>query len=157
MTVVAAATVTRCASADIFADPVSEALFREYALECANALLGPTTPQAALYAALEDAGAVQCFAAHVQGLLSGFAFVILGPAPHYGLRRFATVESLFVARVVRHTGLGVLLMREVEESVRTAGCEAIFYTAPVGSRLARLLFLSSDYRNTNHVFTKRLG
>ena len=147
--------VARCRAAEIFADACSAELFAAYDAECANPLLGPTTPQGAIYEALEATGSVQAFAGYLNGVLCGFGFVILGPLPHYG-RKFATVESVFVARVARHSGLGTRLMSELEEFAREAGCEVIFYSAPVGSRLARLLFLSDDYCNTNHVFTKRL-
>lgn len=143
-------------AAVIFDDPASAELFEEYAAECANSLLGPVNPQRAIYEALEPTGSVQCFAAYCAGILRGFAFVLLGPLPHYG-RRCATVESLFVARAVRSEGLGPTLMRKMEDHARDMGCEAIFYSAPVGSRLARLLFLREEYRKTNHIFTRRLG
>jgi GNAT superfamily N-acetyltransferase len=141
--------------AEIFEDPASPMLFEEYSKECANPLLGVTAPNRAHYEALGDFA--QCFAVHyVDGVLCGFAMVIAAVVPHYG-RMSATVESLYVAKYARRGGLGRELMDAMESHCRQIGCTAIFYSAPVGGRLARLLFLDSDrYTNTNHVFCRRL-
>lgn len=148
--------VVGCRAAEIFDDPSSTALFEEYARECANPLIGAPEPHRTMYQSLEWMGAAQCFGAYLDSELVGFAFLLMGPLPHYG-QRFATVESLFVQGETRG-GLGKSLMKAVEEHAKQNGCAAIFYSAPVGSRLARLLFLCSDeYQNTNHTFTKRLN
>lgn len=150
------AAVVRCRAAEIFADPRSAALFEENERETANPLLGPVTPDREMYAALEGTGLTLCFAAREGGVLCGYAFLVMSVAPHYG-KKFATVASLFVREAARRGGLGAALMRTAEEEAKAAGCEEIFYTARVGSRLARLLFLQEDrYALTNHVFTKRL-
>lgn len=150
--------VRTCRVAKIFDDPASAGLFAEYEKECANALMGPTTPEREMYEALERLGAAQCFGAYVDGNLRGFAFVLNGELPHFGHgRKFATVESLFVSRASRECGLGSNLMDALESHCREAGCIAVIYIAPVGSRLARLLFLSEDkYKNTGHTFYREL-
>ncbi len=148
--------VWACKVASIFDDPVSEALFAEYERESANTLLGPCSPSREMYEAMEAAGMGQCFAAYAYGQLAGFAFVLTSALPHYG-RKFASVESLFVVGSSRGGGLGGRLMNAVESYCLEAGCEALFYSAPVGSRLAELMFLWDDrYTNTNHVFCRRL-
>lgn len=150
------AEIRKCRAAEIFDDPSSAELFVEYTIECANPLLRSTAPQRQMYEQLEELGAAQCFAARVDGRLIGFAFVIMSPLMHYGVK-FATVESLFVTKAARIGGAGVALMAAVDEYARAAECKAIFYSAPVNSQLARLLFLLADeYRHTNHIFTKRL-
>lgn len=149
--------VRACQAAEIFDDPASAELFAEYEQECANPLTGSTAPVRAMYEALEGLGVAQCFAAYADLKLCGFAFVLISVLPHYG-RRFATVESLFVGGAGRRGGgLGVWLMSAVEAHAKKAGCTAIFYSAPVGSRFARLLFLKKEYRKTNHIFTRSLG
>jgi|GEM_PF-1032468 len=141
----------------IFDDPAGAALIDEYERECANPVLGPTQPQRKLYEALEGCGVAHCFAGEVDGVLRGFAFYLMGTPPHYGDKKCATVESLFVSSEARGGGLGGQLMEAIEKDAKANGCVAILYSAPVGSRLARLLFLSTDrYRNTNHTFTRAL-
>lgn len=147
--------VKPCAASTIFDDPASAALFAEYEAECANPVLGPVSPRRETYEALEAMGLAQCFAVYVLGELVGFAFVVMGEAPHYG-RNLATVESLYVHPEARG-GPGRALMKTVEAAARETGCQAMFYTAPVGSRMAKLLLLMSEaYPNTNLVFTRRL-
>lgn len=145
-----------CSVKALFDDPASAALFAEYARESANPLLGPCAPSREMYEALESTGMGQCFAARLDGALAGFAFVLTSALPHYG-RRFASVESLFVVGPSRGGGLGGRLMNAIESYCLEAGCEAVFYSAPVESRLASLMFLWADrYTNTNHVFCRRL-
>ena len=147
-----------CRAAEIFDNPGSMALFSEYERECANVLLGACAPRPAMYAALEASGLAQCFAAYQGEVLSGFAFVLITELPHYGQgRRFATVESVFVSREERRGGLGCELMEAVETYARNSGCTAVSFSAPVGSRLARLLFLSGDrFTNTHQIFVRSL-
>ena len=148
--------VRLCRAAEIFADVHWQALFAGYERECANPEMGASWPSLDMYENIEAAGLGQCFAAREDGLLYGFAFVIVGGLPHYA-RKCATVESLYVARETRGGGLGTALMHAVGDYAKEQGCHAIFISAPAQSRLARLLFLSEDqYRNTNHIFTKRL-
>ncbi len=147
--------IRTCMAADVFDDPASEALFAEYAEECANPVLGRTVPSRAMYEAIEAAGAGKCLSVSVDGALVGFAFVLIGPLPHFqGL--FATVESVFLNRQSRRFGLGLRLMEAVESLARDAGCEAIFFCAPTGSRFLAVLRRRRGYWRTNVVFTKRL-
>jgi hypothetical protein len=147
------AEIQQCRVAELFDDPRCEELIAEYAAECGNALIGKPAPRRDLYESLEASGLGQCFAAYEGGMLCGFAMVIASVVPHYGLS-CATTESLFVER---GSHSGAELMRAIEDYARAAGCTAFFYTAPLNSRMARLLFLCADeYANTNHVFCKRL-
>lgn len=148
--------VLGCRAGEIFDDPASAVLFEENSYECANPLLGATAPQREMYEVLERSGMAQCFGAYEGDVLRGFAFMLMAPSGHNG-RRYATVESLFVTREARSSGLGDLVMGTMEDHAKQYGCEAIFYSAHVGSRLAKLLFLCSDrYTNTNHIFCRRL-
>lgn len=149
--------VRACTVAEIFDDPASAQLFAEYAAECANPVIGVKAPERDMYENLEACGLGQCFAVYDGGKLCGFAFVMAGALPYYALRH-ATVERLFVSREARAKGLGMRLMAAIEDHARKAGCAAISYSAPVGSRLAQLLFLCADqYRNTNHIFCRTLA
>lgn len=144
-----------CKARAIFEDPSSAELFAEYERESANAMLGPCAPSLGRYEQLEACGAGQCFAAYSDGMLAGFAFVVVGPVPHHS-RKLAMVESLFVASA-RSGYLGGRLMNAIESCYREAGCEDLIYHAPARSRLAVMLFLHEDeYANTGHVFCRRL-
>jgi len=146
--------VRACSSAEIFDDPLGPPLIQEYAEECGNALIGKPAPRRDMYENLEASGLGQCFAAYEKGLLVGFAMVLVCVVPHYGLS-LANAESLFVTRSAH---CGGQLMKALDDYAAAQGCVTIFYTAPVGSRLAKLLFLCADeYVNTNHVFSKRLA
>ena len=147
--------VRACRASEIFSDAASADLIAEYERECANPLLGACAPQQAIYAALEERGFARCFAAYRGNELCGFAFVLTAAVPHYE-GKFARVESLFVASAARGSNLGRELMEALEGSCREAGCAAVCYSAPAGSRLARLLSLSSDYMNTNLLFCRSL-
>jgi GNAT superfamily N-acetyltransferase len=146
-----------CFASQLFGDPSFPALCAAYESECANAVLRTPRPDRAMYEALERLGRGHCFGAYVGDELCGFAFVVTALASDYGFN-YATVDRLFVLREARAFGLGALLMERLELHARNAGCAGISYSAPVGSQLARLLFLSSDvYAHTNYVFCRRLA
>jgi len=153
--------ISKCRAAEIFDDPEGEDLIREYAEECGNALVGTPVPQRDRYENLEAAGIGQCFAAYElldhpldRAALVGFAFVLVTVVPHYEVK-LAAVESVFVTRRAHS---GAALMNALNHYATKMGCTTIFYTAPVGSRLAKLLFLCSDeYTHTSHVFSRRLN
>ncbi|HEV2133788.1 MAG TPA: GNAT family N-acetyltransferase [Terracidiphilus sp.] len=148
--------IAACSAEEILAHPLFPSLRDEAAAECANPDLSPVLPDAELYRTLEQSGFAHAFRCGCGEELNGFAVVLFAPSGHNG-RRYATVESLFVANAARNGGAGYRLMDVLESAARNAGCEAITYSAHVGSRLARLLFLRSDqYVNTNHIFCKRL-
>lgn len=132
-------------------------LLAEYEAECANPELGACVPQREVYERLEEFGNGLFVGGYVDGVLRGFASAVIGPLPHHpGV--FAIVESVFAASAVRRTGLGNELMAAIEGYARDAKCGWIFYLAPVGSQLARLLFLQGDlYTNTGHTFCRRLA
>lgn len=142
-----------CRAAEIFRDPVGLELIAEYSAECSIAMIGKPAPRRDMYENLEQSGMAQCFAAYEDMVLVGFALAVVAVVPHYDLS-CATIESLFVTRGAT---CGGELMQAVESYAADCGCKGMFYAAPVGSRLARLLFLSADqYVHTNHVFCKRL-
>jgi len=147
--------VVKCTAAEIFDHPDGPGLIAEYAEECGNALVGTPAPQRDRYENLEACGMGQCFAAIKGGKdLVGFAFVLVTVVPHYDVK-LAAVESVFVTKAAH---CGAVLMTKLNDYAASMGCATIFYTAPVGSRLAKLLFLCADeYTHTSHVFSRRLN
>jgi GNAT superfamily N-acetyltransferase len=141
--------------AELFAAPNFKDLVRQYDLECSLPQIGPIDPQPQMYAALEAAGAMQCFGAYQGDVLIGFASVLASVLPHYG-RKVASIESLFVAKSHRMTGAGTSLMLAVESFAAAFGCVGIGYSAPVGSQLERVLIRRGQYKRTHSVFYMRL-
>jgi hypothetical protein len=142
---------------EILGAPNAAELLREYEEECSLPEIGRIDPQAATYAAMERSGAFQCFGLFEDdGSLVGFASVLVYVNPHYN-KPIATVESLFVAEAHRSGSAWFQLRGALKEYSRRRGCVALLLSAPVGSKLARLLFVEEDEcRNSNHVFITRL-
>lgn len=128
-------------------------LLAEYATECSITLIGTPNPQWETYAAMEAVGLMQVFAAYSDDHMVGFASVLVAVLPHYGVK-IATVESLFVSKDQRGTGVGARLMQIIERYATGAGCKAILYSAPADGRLEELL--GKRYARTNSVFCKPL-
>jgi len=149
--------IHECGVAEIFDDPASAGLFAEYAEECANPVSGAPIPVRSMYETLERQGAAQCYAAYADKKLCGFALVLKSVIPEYEMR-YARVERIFVGAEARGAGVGTTLMRTIEEQARDAGCEDIYYSAPVGSRFARMLALLPEiYPPTSQVFCRKLA
>lgn len=155
--------IVQCRAQEIFDDPDGPRLIEEYSAECAIALVGKPAPRRDMYENLEACGMGHCFAAYEscdrdshagqRCKLVGFAMLLIAVVPHYSLS-MGNLESLFVTQG-SHCGLE--LMAAVEAYAKAQGCTAVGYSAPVGSRLARLLFLQEGkYMHTSHVFARRL-
>jgi hypothetical protein len=141
--------------AEILNSPNAPELLEEYSAECALEELGAINPKAETYAAMERTGNFQCFGAYEEHRLVGFASALVYVVPHYD-KRIATVESLFVARVCSGW-IGGKLLAAIADYGRKRDCEVVLYSAPVRSRLARMLFSHEpEYRNCSHVFIQRL-
>jgi GNAT superfamily N-acetyltransferase len=130
-------------------------LLREYGEECSIPEIGLIDPQPDLYASMEKSGLMQDFGAFHEERLVGFASVLTYIVPHYG-RKIATVESIFVSRNYRKTGIGRELMRTVNLWAKGQACKVILYSAPAESQLEKLLSLDRAYRRTNAVFCREL-
>jgi hypothetical protein len=127
----------------------SPELLEAYARECSIPLIGEINPQLKMYELMEQAGILKCFGFFEGHTLVGFATVLTTVLPHYG-KKVATVESIFAKRG------GKDLMQAIEAYAKEAGCAVIFYSAPAGGRLERLLSLKKSCKHTNTIFTRSL-
>ncbi len=132
--------------------PNSADLIRAYATEC---LVPDSQPQPAIYAAMEKAGVLKCFAAYAGNVLVGFISILTAVMPHDG-RLLATVESLFVSPDHRDTGAGNLLLDAAEEYARDSGCSKLAATARVGSAFDKVLTRRAGYKLTHSQHTRWL-
>lgn len=142
--------------AEIKNAPNFKELFDAYTKECSIEEIGECAPQWDTYSMLEHSLILQCFGVYADGELKGFASLIGTPLPHYG-KKVATVESIFVADEPQLGAAGFKLILAIERYCTDAGCVAILYSAPVGSRFDRFLSISPDYRHTNRVYCRRLN
>jgi GNAT superfamily N-acetyltransferase len=139
---------------DVFEDPNAQQLIAEYAAECSIPEIGEVNPAMELYRRMEQMG-LTTFGVFDESNLIGFATCLIHPLPHYGGKKVATVESLFIASGHRKGGLGRALIMTLKEHAKRAGCKMLFFSAPAGSRLERMLPLMG-FRHTNTVFGKSL-
>lgn len=139
-------TVERISHADLIALPAFEGMLSRYARECGLPELGPANPQHDIYGALELAGAMRFIVARLGPKAIGFCVLTVSRVPHFGAV-VAHTESLFIEQAQRHTGAGLLLMREAERLALEMGAMGLFIAAPVNSKLDRVL-RCTDYRPT---------
>lgn len=133
---------------------VAPHLFAEYAEECGFTSLGPPSPQWDIYEAMQELGVLHTYGVYVDSAMVGFANVISSILPHYGVKA-ATVESLFVSKPYRATGAGTRLMECIEANAALEGCKLVFYSAPAGGKLEKVL--AKRYAHTNSVYCKALS
>ena len=128
-------------------------LLHVYAEEC---LVPDAEPQRQLYAAMEQAGAVQCFAAYFDSLLIGFISVLRTIVPHDG-HLIAGVESFFVDPAHRSTGAGLMLLAAAELYAADSGCRCLLASARLGSVLDIVLSRRTGYEHTHAQYTRWLN
>ena len=128
------------------------ALLDEYAQESSIAGLPPAKPDELGYLRMERSGFASIVAATVNGALVGFITLIVTPNPHYAGAKLGVVESFFVGQAHRKSGAGQLLRKEAEEIAKRKGVVGLLMSAPLGGKLARVLELDRNYRETNRVF-----
>jgi GNAT superfamily N-acetyltransferase len=139
--------------AAILDDPNADTLLRAYAEDC---LVPNASPQRPLYAAMEEMGSIQCFAAYLNqdsgNLLIGFVSVIRTVVLHDG-HLIAAVESLFVDRIHRSTGAGLLLVAAAKRYATESGCRCLLASARMGSALDLILSRRPDCDRTHAQYT----
>lgn len=128
-------------------------LHKEYAEECGWPELGPPNPQWDIYAAMEAAGVSIVLAVTVDGVLAGFACLVLSILPHFGIK-VGTTTDLFVGKAYRKRGAGTWLRVAIRDAARSAGCERLFTSAPAGGRLEKIL--ENRGTRTNSIFCETL-
>lgn len=145
-------TVSRSTLAEIESSPDLDALLAEYAAESANQAIGPMAPQMNAYRAMEASGLFHAFAAHRNGRLIGFLFLLTPILPHFG-KVVGVTESYFVASAQRRGGVGTKLRLAAEEAAQAADAVGMLVSAPSGGRLAQVM-PRVGYQETNRTFFK---
>lgn len=103
---------------------------------------------------MESSGLLHPFAAFEDGELIGFLLMLATVLPHYGVMMAAT-ESFFVAQSARNTGAGLALLKAAEEAAGNIGGKGLLISAPVGSRLDRIMQHLGQH--TNNVYLRVLA
>lgn len=146
--------IRRISAADFAAAANQAELIEEYAAECAIDGMPPPQARMAMYRQLEASGAISALAGFEGEQIAGYVVVISTELPHYG-RMVSTLESFFVGKAWRKTGLGLELLKRAEQIARDVGSPGLLVSAPAGGVLARVL-PRAGYAHTNTVFFKRL-
>ena len=136
--------------AEVFAAPNIDELLAEYARESSIAGLPSAVPNRDLYARLEATGFMQVIGAFDGELLVGFLVLVVTTNPHYS-QVLAVTESYFVAAKYRKGGAGLQLLAVAENLAKQNGAVGMFVSAPVESRLAKVM-PGVGYRETTRAF-----
>lgn len=108
----------------IYALPGFKEMTDEYGL-ITDPLLPPPTYRLEDYLPLEKSGLLAVYAALRGDTIVGVATCIKGKMPHYGAP-IAIVESLYLMREHRKSGLGIRLMEACEDCARVWAIPVIF-------------------------------
>lgn len=142
--------------AEAFDSPAFTALCDEYRAESLrNPHMLGALPDRDGYARMVQAGMLFPLGAFVDGELVGLCAVMVTPVLHFGGKRIATTETLFVAQAHRAGGLGMRLLREAEAVAVKQGAQGLYVSCPDGSRLQQIL-PRVGYAVTNHAFYREL-
>lgn len=147
-------TIRQCDLAELWSRPNIDALLSQYARESAIDGLPEPKPDREVYAALEACGALTLVCAFRGDELIGLIAMVVTRNPHYS-QLIAVVESFFVSSDARYTGAGLRLLQEAEFLARAREAVGMFISAPVGSRLERVL-PGKGFRETNRAFFRGL-
>lgn len=147
-------TIRQCDLAEFWSQPNVDEILSEYALESSIDGLPEPNPNREVYSAMEACGAFSMLCAFRGDELIGFLTMVVSLNPHYG-QIIAVTESYFVAKDARYTGAGLRLLQEAEFHARSKRAIALMVSAPVGSRLERVL-PGRGFRETNRAFFRGL-
>lgn len=143
-------TIRPATVAEVFAAPNVDELLAEYASESSIAGLPSAVPNRDLYAGLEATGFMQVIGAFDGDLLVGFLVLVVTINPHYS-QVLAVTESYFVTAKYRKAGAGLQLLALAEAIAKQKGAVGMLVSAPVESRLARVM-PGVGYRETTRAF-----
>lgn len=144
--------VKQVAAIELFSDSSFNDLIKEYEQESLVEGFPEADIQYSRYRMLELGGAFFSVGAYKDDKLVGFISVFVNVLPHSG-KKFASVESFFVAEAQRRHGPGMDLLRAAEWIAKANGAVGILVNAPKGGKLARVM-PRSKYKHTHEVFFK---
>lgn len=109
------------------------------------------------YQYLEDSDMLLILTAWASEEIIGYCVCIMTSHLHYADLQVCTCDALFVHEEARRSrGVGLRLMEVAEEIAHENGCEAVFWAAPVGSRMNQILDGLNGYQKREVVYQKRL-
>lgn len=115
----------------------------------------PRNPNWEHYQQLEDRGCLVALAAWEGEDMIGYAVGCMFQHPYSKDMKALQHDLLFVTPAMRGMGLGMRLMRELEQAGREAGCEPVFMHAKPGSAMSRILE-RAGYEVIDEIRGKRL-
>lgn len=144
-----------CTVAEIEQSATLTGLLAAYEHESRIPELGSVGANMAAYRDMEARGAMHAVGAFAPELV-GLATLLVYGLPHYAGRMVAAMESFFVMPSARRGGTGIKLLRAAEQRATELGATALLVSAPVGSRLEKVL-PRTGFRETNRIFLRVLA
>lgn len=138
---------------EVFDDDSFNALIKEYADESVIEELKGYSHNRIMYQKLQDLGFAEAITARKSGILLGAIIMMITEPPHYS-QKIAVIDSYFVAKKHRGTGVGLQLLNAAEQVAIEENCIGLFTSAPVDSRLEMVMVLKKDFRQTHSLFFK---
>lgn len=99
----------------------------------------PLSPLYEVYAAREEANQVITGTLREDGVLVGYYVGFIAPGMHYSTCLTCTTDIFYVAKPLRKTGAGKLLMEEVERELKNRGVKLWTLSAKVNTPAIKLI------------------
>lgn len=123
--------------AELYADPDFDFMVAEYSTHANKKFPKPQYKQED-YQRMESAGALCAWRVMVDGKLVGFITILISGTLHFG-GEIGIVESFFVLKSHRFTGMGDRMLAHVESYSKNRGLSVVVVQCPFASKLKRLL------------------
>jgi len=108
-----------------------------------------------LYQAMEEAGALRCFAARIDGELVGYVVYLVRANGHYRKSLQAVQDVLFIAPEHRRSGLGFSMVKAADDALRAEGVQAVYQHSKLAFDIGPFL-LPQGYEAVETIYVKRL-
>lgn len=113
-------------------------------------------PDVENYNALEEAGAIRCYTARMNGDLIGYCVWFLKYNPHYRDSLQALQDVLFLLPEYRGTRAGLKLIRYCEDRLREENVQVIYHHIKINTPHTIDLFRKLGYEEIDVIMGKRL-
>ena len=152
--------VQKITISELLEDPSFPCLIHGYERECAMAGMPPCSPSFVMYKQFAEHKLLDVFGAYEddygkRGGLIGFACLLTTVVPHYGAPASCT-ESIYVDPAWRKSGAGLALINACKARAKERDSVVMFTSAPVGSKLERVLSRIKSSQPANTVFVTKL-
>ncbi len=117
--------------------------------------LKPNTQQ---FTALQSAGMLKNVVAYDEGLMVGYAVILISPHLHYADDKFAFVDLVYVDPVYRTSNIGLSILNRIEKIAKQEGVSVLQHHAkPHHRNLQTILEKRKGYKVAEVILSKYIG